>query len=133
MNTRQTFTLQPYFTLQQQLVFDDAERGLHKEELCRGAEILWCRLTTVEPQSNTLLISNRRIPLKASAELIYQSTEPDGWHFYTCYAFGPYLEVRLCPSLLLYFPAPPKVIYAAAVFADSDAADHTHRPSASSL
>jgi hypothetical protein len=104
----------PYRTTEHLLVFDDAERHLYREELCRGADTLWDRLTSVEPLANALMFSTHRIPLKASAELIYHATEPDGWHFYTCYAFGPYLEVRLCPSLLLYFPTPPTVIYAAA-------------------
>lgn len=100
------------------LVFDDPERGIFEEELCRGADILWERLLAISPTARAILFTSETLRGPADSELVYQTTEADGWHFYLSYGPGPTLEVRLCPTLLHYFPKPPLALFVVACACD---------------
>lgn len=93
--------------------FDDQDRGLVREPFVGAINPMIDRLVTNVPNARIgfrLLFSAGFIP-DYHVKLVWRRREGSG-NWYYCEEYKT--EGWLCPSLLKYFPAPPKEIYARA-------------------
>ena len=103
------FTISPYLTEDNVLVFDDPSVGLVREPFVMGADDVLIDLAKAhgaDPSHFTIIFSDRHFP-KPSAVFAKVRDEMGG----ATYRNDEGEEGWLCPALLCYFSTPPEQLF----------------------